>query len=143
MGETFHKKIILLLVVALIIVSSAGEVLAKKKKEPEKPSMPPYRTSGPIPGTSLSYEKLLIDNSGRTTLGVLNPEQSGVRFRATFSFYTAKNEFIAAFRLDGFAAASASTIYSLVIPEHKKIKNLTAYMTVLGRAGRLAGDEWE
>ncbi|MDR3253987.1 MAG: hypothetical protein LBT31_00275 [Synergistaceae bacterium] len=136
------KIIVFILLIALILTSFAGEVSAKKKKAPEKPALPPYRSSGPIPGTSLAYENLFIDDSGRATLSVYNPELSGVRFRASFSFYNAKNGFILSFGLDGFAPASASTGYNVKLADHKKLKQ-AAYMTVLGRAGRLGGDTWE
>jgi hypothetical protein len=137
------RKFIILLLAALLLGVCSGELwAAKKKKEPEKPALPPYKMSGPVPGTSLTYENLFISDAGKVTISIYNPERSGVRFRATFSFYSAKIEFLTGFTLDGFAAASARTGYSLSLANHKKMSG-AAYMTVLGRAGRVGGDLWE
>jgi hypothetical protein len=134
--------IVIFIISALLLSVQGKELWAAKKKQPEKPALPPYRVSGPIPGTSLLYENLNISDSGRTTVSVFNPEKSGVRFRATFSFYSSKNELLCGFSLDGFAAASTHTGYSLSLKDHKKIRQ-TSYMTVLGRSGRVGGDAWE
>jgi hypothetical protein len=136
------KKIIFLLLVTLFIFGTSDGLWAAKKKEAPKPSAPPYRTSGPIPGTGLTYERLNISDSGAVTVNVHNPARNGVRFRASFSFYSAKNEFLAAFGLEGFAAANSVTGYSLFLADYKKIRQ-TSYMTVLGRSGRVGGDSWE
>jgi hypothetical protein len=104
--------------------------------------VPPYRISGSIPGTALSYERLFIADDGGVTVTVVNTEKKGVRFRATFSFYSAKNELLTGFIIEGVARASSSTGYSLKLPNHKKMKN-ASYMRVLGRAGRVGGDDWE
>jgi hypothetical protein len=138
-----ERKIIVLIIIAVIICATSGaSSAAKKKKAPDKPALPPYRTSGPIPGTSLIYEKLHISDSGAVTVSIHNPERSGVRFRAAFSFYSAKNEFLTGFGVEGFATASASTGYSLSMKDYKKLRQ-ASYMTVLGRAGRAGGDSWE
>ena len=104
--------------------------------------MPPYRTSGTIPGTSLIYKKLNIGNTGKVTVYIYNPERNGVRFRANFSFYSAKNEYLTGFKMDGFAPALAEEAYSMLLPQYKKMRQVS-YMTVMGRSGRVGGDDWE
>jgi hypothetical protein len=138
--ENMHRMIALAL--AAIIIASASSALfaASKKNEPQ--AIPPYKASGPIPGTSLSYERLFITEDGTVSVSVLNPERSGVRFRATFSFYSAKNDFLTGFIIEGTATAGAAAGYSLKLPNHNKLKDV-AYMTVLGRSGRSSGDDWE
>jgi hypothetical protein len=90
----------------------------------------------------LLYENLFISAAGKVSVSIFNPERSGVRFRATFSFYSAKNALLTGFVIEGVATASAKTGYSLSLANHKQMKNVS-YMTVLGRAGRAGGDFWE
>jgi hypothetical protein len=115
---------------------------AAAKGKSETPAVPPYKIAGPIPGTALSYEKLFISENGNVSVSIRNPERSGVRFRAAFSFYSAKNELLTGFQIEGTAVAGAVAGYSLKLPNHKKMKNVS-YMTVLGRSGRAGGDDWE
>ncbi|MDR1515834.1 MAG: hypothetical protein LBS45_09065 [Synergistaceae bacterium] len=122
--------------------AASSDAAAKKKNEARTPAVPPYKITGTIPGTALSYEKLLISEDGSVSVNVRNPERTGVRFRATFSFYSAKNELLTGFKIEGTAVAGAVTGYSLKLPNHKKMKDVS-YMTVLGRSGRSGGDDWE
>jgi hypothetical protein len=139
-SKTINKIIVLLLTASLLFMASPALYAAGKKKEAQ--AIPPYKIAGPIPGTALSYEKLFITEDGIVSLNVRNPQRSGVRFRATFSFYSAKNDLLTGFMIEGTATAGAATGYSLKLPNHKKLKN-AAYMTVLGRSGRASGDDWE
>jgi hypothetical protein len=134
-----------LFLVLFVLCVSADESLAAKsakKKGPETVSMPPYRTSGTIPGTSLIYKKLYVGDNGKVTVCIYNPGRSGVRFRANFSFYSAKNEYLTGFKMDGFAPALVEEAYSLSLPQYKKMRQVS-YMTVMGRSGRVSGDDWE
>ena len=138
--ENINRTIALALAAAIIASSSSALFAASKKKEPQ--AIPPYRASGPIPGTSLLSDRLFITEGGTVSVSIRNPERSGVRFRAAFSFYSAKNDFLTGFIIEGTATASTTASYSLKLPDHQKLKNVS-YMTVLGRSGRSSGDDWE
>jgi hypothetical protein len=139
-----RKKIdkIIVLMLAALLLAGASSALSAAGKKKEAQAVPPYKTAGPIPGTALSYEKLFITEDGDVSVNVRNPQRSGVRFRAAFSFYSAKNDLLTGFMIEGTAVAGAVAGYSLKLPNHKKLKSVS-YMTVLGRAGRSGGDDWE
>jgi hypothetical protein len=132
-----YAVLILLLLAAFAACGDAASWAANKK-----PALPPFKPSGPIPGTSLVYEKMTVDDKGQVTLSVRNTERTGVRFRASFSFFSNKGEYLTGFDLEGVAPSSASVPYSLAMPDYKKYKRAN-YMKVLGRSGRAGGDTWE
>ncbi|MDR1021485.1 MAG: hypothetical protein LBL73_12050 [Synergistaceae bacterium] len=134
--------VIIALVAFALCAVAPGAALAAKKKTAKAPALPPYKAAGTIPGTALSYERLFVAEDGSVSVMIRNPERSGVRFRATFSFYSAKNVLLTGFQIEGTAAAVTLARYSLKLPDHKKMKDVS-YMTVLGRSGRTGGDDWE
>ncbi|MDR1471890.1 MAG: hypothetical protein LBS75_05140 [Synergistaceae bacterium] len=95
---------------------------------------PPYRRSGVIPGTSLTYEKLFIGDKGDVSIVICNPESRGVNFSARFTFYSAKGEYLTGFAVEGVSLGNSRTGYDLSLPDHKKMRR-AAYMKVLGRSG--------
>ncbi|MDR1885272.1 MAG: DUF3244 domain-containing protein [Synergistaceae bacterium] len=120
---------------ALLLAVFAATSEAAKKTSRKAPPIPPYRASGSIPGTPLLYENLFISDSGRVTITIYNPENTGVNFSSNFSFYTEKGEFTTGFTLSGFASGRDRVSYALDMPnfaDYKRAKN----MKVLGRSGR-------
>ena len=99
--------------------------------------LPPYRSSGKISGTSLLYENLYIDKQGNVAITITNPERTGEKFAANFSFYTDKGVYLTGFALEGFAGRVSRTSYELKMENYAKLKR-AAYMKVLGRSGRLS-----
>ena len=117
---------------ALIIFSAALSVEAGTAKQ----KLPPYRSSGVIPGTALLYERLAINDKGDVKITVVNPTNNGVAFTANFGFYNNKDRYLTGFTLDGFAAANRKIDYSLKLDNNRAYRNATM-MKVLGRAGRM------
>ena len=138
MSEKNRWEKISIIFFCLIFIFSLAHIATAASK-PQKPTALPYKSSGVISGTSLTYENLFINNSGRITLTICNPDTSGVIFSANFGFYTSKGEYLTGFALKGFAGRIAKTDYSLQLAEHNKIKK-ASYMKVLGRAGRSIDD---
>ncbi|GHV53433.1 hypothetical protein FACS1894216_11420 [Synergistales bacterium] len=133
-----YTALILLLFAAFVVCGGSASWAAENKK----PALPPFKPSGPIPGTSLVYEKMAVNEKGLVTLSIRNTERTGVRFRASFSFFSNTGEYLTGFELEGVAPASGSVPYSLAMPDYKKYKK-AAFMKVLGRSGRVGGDTWE
>jgi hypothetical protein len=96
--------------------------------------LPPYRRSGAIPGTSLTYENLFVGDDGGVSIVICNPESRTVGFSAKFTFYSAKGEYLTSFTIDGSARGNSRTKYELLMPDGKKMRR-AAYMKVLGRSG--------
>ena len=117
------------------MLDASGVAYAAKKKKAD----PPYASSGVISGTSLTYENLQINDFGKATITIFNPENTGVSFSANFSFYTAKGAYLTGFKVSGFASRTARSAFFIDVPEYKRLKK-ASYMKVLGRAGRSAGD---
>jgi hypothetical protein len=119
------------LVVALVGVFFllAFEAGAAQSSKP-----PPYRRSGAIPGTSLTYENLFVGDDGGVSIVICNPESRMVGFSAKFTFYSAKGEYLTSFTVDGSARGNSKTKHELLMPDGKKMRR-AAYMKVLGRAG--------
>ena len=101
--------------------------------------LPPYRSSGVIPGTSLLYEKLSISDRGEVKITIVNPTNNGVSFSANFGFYDNNDTYLTGFIVDGFAAANRKIVYSLTLDNYRAYRNATM-MKVLGRAGRMGKD---
>jgi len=104
-----------------------------------KPQLPPYKSSGVIPGTELLYEKLSINNKGKVKITVVNPTNNGVAFTANFGFYNNKGSYLTGFAIEGFAAANRKLDYSLTLENLKAYRKATM-MKVLGRSGRMGKD---
>ena len=136
------RTITIALAALVLCAAVPGAATAAKSKTARTPALPPYKMAGPIPGTALSYEKLFVAEDGSVSVMIRNPERDGVRFRATFSFYSAKGALLTGFMIEGTAGAGTLAGYSLKLPDHKKMKD-ASYMTVLGRSGRASGDDWE
>jgi hypothetical protein len=137
-----HVRRTIIIAFAALLLCAAVPGRAPAAKSKTAPALPPYKITGPIPGTALSYEKLFVAEDGSVSVMIRNPERDGVRFRATFSFYSAKGALLTGFMIEGTAAAGTLAGYSLKLPGHKKMKD-ASYMTVLGRSGRASGDDWE
>jgi hypothetical protein len=100
-----------------------------------KPKLPPYRSSGVIPGTSLLYEKLTINNKGEVKITIANPTNNGVAFTARFGFYDNRDRYLTGFTVEGFAPANRKIEYSLELDNFNAYRRATM-MKVLGRGGR-------
>lgn len=131
--EIAYRKLCTVFFSLILILSAAYAAGAASK--PQKPTVPPYKPSGTISATVLTYENLFISKSGKVTVTICNPDTSGVVFSANFGFYTPKGEYLTGFTVKGFAGRIAKTDYSLQLSEYGKIKK-ASYMKVLGRAGR-------
>ena len=99
--------------------------------------LPPYRSSGVIPGTSLSYEKLAINNRGEVTITIVNPTNNGVSFSANFSFFNNNDRYLTGFFVEGFAAANRNLVLSAQVDDLRAYRS-AVMMRVLGRSGRTA-----
>ncbi|MDR3355211.1 MAG: hypothetical protein LBO21_09245 [Synergistaceae bacterium] len=108
---------------------------AKKKKAAKVPPVPPYKASGPIPGTPLLYENLFIAENGRVTITIYNPEESGLNFSSKFAFYSGKEEILTGFTIKGFIARRHRKSYAFDMTDFDNYKQAKS-MKVLGRAGR-------
>lgn len=126
-------RVPMLLILFLLLLPAQVACAAKSDT-----ALPPYRTSGVIPGTSLSYEGLFIDKNGHVTITIQNEGQSGLSFSANFGFYTNKGDYVTGFTVSGFANRKSRTVYELDLPNYKNFKK-ASYMKVLGRAGRTSG----
>ena len=131
-GKIIFTVAILAVVLIFSVVFSAEAKVTKQK-------LPPYRSSGAIPGTALLYEKLAINNNGEVKITVINPTNNGVAFTANFSFYNNKDTYLTGFTLDGFAAAQRRIVYSLDLDDYIAYRKATM-MRVLGRSGRMGRD---
>ena len=123
---------ILVAVMVFSVVFSAEAKVTKQK-------LPPYRSSGVIPGTSLLYEKLAINDKGEVKIKVVNPTNNGVAFTANFGFYNNKETYLTGFTLDGFASAGRKIAYSFDLDDYRAYRSATM-MKVLGRSGRMGKD---
>ncbi|MDR2780585.1 MAG: hypothetical protein LBB28_05620 [Synergistaceae bacterium] len=101
--------------------------------------LPPYRASGVIPGTDLTYDKLFIDDQGVVTITIVNPIAKGVSFTSNFSFYNSKGEYLTGFTISDFAQASRRQEYSFELDDYKAFRKASS-MKVLGRSGRMGKD---
>lgn len=125
----------------LILFASASFSLeaeaAKKKKnsDEDKETATSYRPSGSIPGTSLTYENLFINDKGIVTVTIYNPTSTGVSFTSKFSFYDDKGNYMTGFSIKGFSNAGVREAHFLELSDYKKFKKATR-MKVLGRSGR-------
>jgi len=127
----------IILVVMLVFTAAFSAEAATARRSRQQ--IPPYKSSGVIPGTALLYEKLSISDKGEVKITVVNPTNNGVAFTARFGFYNNKDRYLTGFTIEGFAAANRKIDYSF------KLDNLRAYrnavtMKVLGRSGRTGRD---
>ena len=129
-----RRRTILCTVILAAVMVFSGLFSAEAKTAKQK--LPPYKSSGVIPGTSLLYEKLAINDKGEVKITVVNPTNSGVGFTANFGFYNNKDMYLTGFTLDGFAAAQRKTVYSLDLDDCMAYRKATM-MKVLGRSGRM------
>jgi hypothetical protein len=123
-------------IVAIVILTLVPYRAEAKTK---KISLPPYRASGVIPGTDLTYEKLVINDKGEVKISIVNPGNYGVSFTSNFSFYSGKGEYLTGFIIKGFAAAKRKVAYSLELDDYKAYSKAVS-MKVLGRSGRMGKD---
>ena len=134
-NDTLDRRIMIFwtaILTAIMIFSAASSAEAKVTKQ----KLPPYRSSGTIPGTALLYEKLAINDKGEVKITIVNPTNNGVGFTANFGFYNNKDTYLTGFTLDGFAAAQRKIVYSLDLDNYIAYRNATM-MKVLGRSGRM------
>ncbi|MDR3332314.1 MAG: hypothetical protein LBT08_06780 [Synergistaceae bacterium] len=133
----WSKKLpLVVLTILILILQTAHESEAvKKKKAPPTPALPPYKMSGPIPGTQLQYEKLFISDNGHVTITIYNPEDTGLSFSSNFGFYTDNNLYVTGFIVRGFANRKDRVSFAMDLADPQNFKK-TAYMKVLGRASR-------
>ena len=123
------------IIIAVVMIFSA---VLSVEAATKKPKLPPYRSSGVIPGTALLYEKLVINDKGEVRITVVNPTNNGVAFNARFGFYNNKDKYLTGFTIDGFAAGNRKIAYSSRV-DNRAYRNATT-MKVLGRAGRMGKD---
>jgi hypothetical protein len=116
--------------IAAVCLAFASPSLARTKK----PSLPPYRSSGVIHGTDLTYSKLRVSDDGTVAVTVSNKTRRGLRFTANFSYYGAGGSYLTGFTVQGYAEAGKSYAYSLELDDYRAYKK-AAGMKVLGRAG--------
>ena len=121
---------------AILVAVMIFSVALSTEAEAAKQKLPPYRSSGVIPGTALLYEKLVINDKGEVKITVVNPTNNGVAFTANFSFYNNKDTYLTGFTLDGFASAQRKMVYSFDLDNYRAYRNATM-MKVLGRSGRM------
>ena len=119
---------------AVIILFAPISVEARVRRQQQQP--PPYRSSGVIPGTALSYERLAISNRGEVRITIVNPTNNGVTFTARFSFFNDRGAYLTSFTLEGFAPANRKIAHSLNLDDLNAYRRATM-MRVLGRAGRM------
>ena len=131
-GRIFFRAAILAAVVIFSVALSA-------ESKTTQPKFPPYKPSGAIPGTSLLYEKLAINDKGEVKITIVNPTNNGVAFNARFGFYNNKDTYLTGFIVDGFAAGNGKIAYSLRLDNSRAYRN-AIMMKVLGRAGRMGKD---
>lgn len=127
-GSAFGKKMSLPALTALFFLLCWGTFASAA-------SIPPYRTSGSIAGTTLLYDKLKIDNKGNVTVVISNPGKTGETFVANFNFYTNKGTYLTGFSIEGFAPRMSNTSYALIMTDYTSLKK-AAYMKTFGRSGR-------
>ena len=132
-GLFFWSATLLLAVLAFTSSLTNPAEAAKKKKAEE--TRPTYATSGPIPGTQLTYENLAVNSHGVVTVTIHNPASTGVSFSANFTFYDGKGQSVAAFSLSGFAGARNRNAHMLQMKDYKNFRKATT-LKVLGRSGR-------
>jgi hypothetical protein len=138
MSIASNRRLLAAACVVLVLLSlpmALSAEAAKKKKAVKTPPVPPYRASGPIPGTPLLYENLFITEAGRVTIVIYNPEKSGLNFTSKFAFYSEKDEILTGFTIKGFIAHRHRKAYAFDIADLDSYK-LAKSMKVLGRAGR-------
>ena len=125
----------------VLILAAAAALAASRPAEAKttRSGIPPYRASGVIPGTDLTYEKLFIDDQGAVTITIVNPRNSGASFTSNFSFYNSKGEYLTGFTISDFARANWKQEYSLELDDYKAFRKASS-MKVLGRSGRMGKD---
>jgi hypothetical protein len=128
-----YKKFLTVLILAAAVTAWAA--LCPAGAETKRSGLPPYRASGVIPGTDLTYEKLFIDDQGAVTITIVNP-RGGVSFTSNFSFYNAKGEYLTGFTISDFAQANRKREYSFDLDDYQAFRG-AAGMKVLGRSGRM------
>jgi hypothetical protein len=132
-----YRKFLTVLILAAAITASLTSCSAGAKVK--RSGLPPYRPSGVIPGTDLTYEKLFIDDGGIVTITIVNPVAKGVSFTSKFSFYNSKGEYLTGFTIADFAQASRKQEYSFELDDYKAFRGASG-MRVLGRSGRMGRD---
>ncbi|MDR1916031.1 MAG: hypothetical protein LBQ58_05600, partial [Synergistaceae bacterium] len=80
------------------------------------------------------YDKLFIDDKGAVSITIINPENSGVNFTSSFTFYNSKGEYLTGFTIEGSSPRNSRKTYNLHLNNYKKMKT-AFYMKVLGRSG--------
>ncbi|MDR1509041.1 MAG: hypothetical protein LBS53_05340 [Synergistaceae bacterium] len=123
---------VLILTAAFTVWAMSCPAGAKMKRS----GLPPYRASGVIPGTDLTYEKLFIDDQGAVAITIVNPLGNGVSFTSNFSFYNSKGEYLTGFTVSDFAQAGRKQEYSFELDDYKAFRKASS-MKVLGRSGRM------
>jgi hypothetical protein len=129
-----YKRFLAVLILAAAITALVTSCPAGA--ETKGSGLPPYRTSGVIPGTDLTYEKLFIDDQGVVSITIVNPRGSGVSFTSNFSFYNSKGEYLTGFTVSDFAQANRKHEYSFELDDYKAFRRASG-MKVLGRSGRM------
>ena len=127
------------IILAAAIFAATVFFFAAISGEAKASTPPPYRSSGVIPGTSLSYERLTIGDRGQVTITIVNPTNTGVTFNARFAFFDNKDTYLTGFTIDDFAAANGKNDYSLRLDNYRAYRNATT-MRILGRSGRMGRD---